>query len=271
VTTLATNEAQAKLLALFASDIHLHPTLPQTTAYFLDFLKQQAPLSERLYLLGDLFEYWAGDDDMNEVYHQSIIHALRELSDAGVKIFWIAGNRDFLIGSNFAAATGCQLLPDPSLIHLAGHALAITHGDALCTDDIDYLHFRSMVRQEQWQQDFLQRPLSQRKAIIEGLRISSKTEQKSKSAEIMDAHPDAISTLFAQLQVDTIIHGHTHRPAKHLHATGLRYVLPDWECDGAGQKLRGGWLAMDHNGHFQAHHADGSEDILFTGIMDTTP
>jgi UDP-2,3-diacylglucosamine hydrolase len=271
VTTTTAPQAPAKLLALFVSDIHLHPTLPRTTNYFLNFLKQQAPLAERLYLLGDLFEYWAGDDDMDAPYHQMIVQALRDLSDAGTAIFWIAGNRDFLIGNAFAAATGCQLLPDPSLIHLAGHAIAITHGDALCTDDVGYMQFRQMVRQSQWQQTFLQQPLAQRKAIIEGMRINSKSEQKSKSAEIMDAHPDAISALFKQQQVAIMIHGHTHRPARHQHSEGLRYVLPDWECDTAAQKLRGGWLAIHQDGHFLAHHVDGSNDLLFTGIKDTPP
>ncbi|MFZ6747594.1 UDP-2,3-diacylglucosamine diphosphatase [Undibacterium sp. Ren11W] len=271
MTTSPAPLAQAKLLALFASDIHLHPALARTTDYFLNFLKQQAPLAERLYLMGDLFEYWAGDDDMDEAYHQIIVHALRELSDAGTRIFWIAGNRDFLIGNAFAAATGCQLLPDPSRIDLAGHAIAITHGDALCTDDVAYMQFRNMVRQTQWQDAFLQQPLSQRKAIIEGMRINSKTEQKSKSAEIMDAHPDAIRALFTQQQVDILIHGHTHRTALHQHAEGLRYVLPDWECDGAPQKLRGGWLAINQDGQFLAYHVDGSADVLFKGIKDTPP
>lgn len=269
--TPPTVQAQAKLLALFASDVHLHPALPRTTDYFLSFLKQQAPLAEKLYLLGDLFEYWAGDDDMDEAYHQTIILALRELSEAGTSIFWIAGNRDFLIGPAFAAATGCQLLADPSLIHLAGHTIAITHGDALCTDDVGYMQFRHMVRQAQWQDSFLEQPLAQRKAIIEGMRVNSKTEQKSKSAEIMDAHPDAISALFKQQQVGILIHGHTHRAARHQHAEGLRYVLPDWECDSATQQLRGGWLSIDQNGHFLAHHADGSEDVIFNGIKDTPP
>lgn len=251
-------EVQPKLFALFASDIHLQPSLPRTTQLFLNFLKLQAPKAERLYLLGDLFEYWAGDDDIATSYHQEIIAALRAVSDAGTKIFWIAGNRDFLIGERFASATGAQLLADPSIIKIAGQSIIITHGDAQCTDDVAYMSFRSMVRHEQWQLEFLSLPLSKRKTIIEGLRKDSKIEQKEKSLAIMDVNSEAISQLFLDNHVDTIIHGHTHRPAKHQHAEGVRYVLPDWECDMKDEELRGGWLAIHANGEIFLHDPNGN-------------
>lgn len=256
-------KAQPKLLALFASDIHLHPALPSTTTAFFNFLKHYAWQAEQLYLLGDLFEYWAGDDDISNPYHQQVIDALRAVSDAGVRIFWIGGNRDFLIAEGFAHATGAELLPDPSTIHITNQSIVITHGDAQCTDDVSYMAFRTMVRQGQWQKDFLALPLSQRKTIIEGMRKESKSGQKEKTMLIMDVHPDAVSRLFLEHQASAIIHGHTHRPARHQHSEGMRYVLPDWDCDAAEQVPRGGWLAIYDNGEILFQHLDGSMSTSF--------
>ncbi|GGC92016.1 UDP-2,3-diacylglucosamine diphosphatase [Undibacterium terreum] len=248
-------KAQPKLVALFASDIHLTPSLPATTDAFFAFL-QQARQAEQLYLLGDLFEYWAGDDDISTPYNQQVVDAIRAVSDAGTEVFWIAGNRDFLIGKDFAAATGAHLLEDPSVIGIAGQQIVITHGDAQCTDDAAYMAFRAQVRQAKWQSDFLSMPLAQRKAIIEGLRKDSKTEQKEKTVAIMDVNQAAIAKLFADSKVQIMIHGHTHRPALHQYPDGLqRYVLPDWECDSESQ--RGGWLAIYDNGDIVRHALDG--------------
>lgn len=257
------HEVPPKLLALFASDIHLHPALPSTTSAFFDFLKQYALKAERLYLLGDLFEYWAGDDDISNPYHQEIVDAIRTVSDAGIRVFWIGGNRDFLVAEHFARATGAKLLPDPSTIQIANRSILITHGDAECTDDVSYMAFRKMVRQSQWQKDFLELPLSQRKAIIEGMRKESKSGQKEKTMAIMDVNADAISRLFLEHQTRTIIHGHTHRPARHQHSEGTRYVLPDWDCDAQGQEPRGGWLAAYDNGEILFQHLDGSVSTSF--------
>lgn len=262
--TTAQVEAQPKLLALFASDIHLHPKLPRTTERFFNFLRRQAPLAERLYLLGDLFEYWAGDDDMETPCHQQVIAELKAVSDAGTALFWMAGNRDFLVGERFATATGAHLLEDIYTTNIAGHAIAMVHGDAQCTDDTGYMQFRAMVRQTGWQKQFLMLPLTQRKAIIEGLRKDSKMEQKEKTAAIMDVNPEAIKQLFLDRHVDILIHGHTHRPAKHQHAEGLRYVLPDWECDIAPEEMRGGWLAIYENGEILFHHLNGHTSSSFT-------
>lgn len=270
VQQIQTN-TQPKLVALFASDIHLQPSLPRTTQFFFNFLKQHAPQAEQLYLLGDLFEYWAGDDDMDSPYHQEVIAAIRAVSDTGTKVFWIAGNRDFLIGTGFASATGAQLLADPSVIHIAGRPILITHGDAQCSDDLAYMSFRAMVRQEQWQKEFLSLPLSQRKTIIEGLRKDSKIEKKEKTLTIMDVNPDAICRLFLDNNVKTIIHGHTHRPAIHQDVEGVRYVLPDWECDIANEKSRGGWLAIYDNGEILFHHLDGNINNIFQSLQYNTP
>ncbi len=252
----ARTKAQPGPVALFASDIHLKPSLPATTEAFFAFL-QQAAQAEQLYLLGDLFEYWAGDDDIPTPYNQRVVDAIRAVSDAGTKVFWIAGNRDFLIGDSFAAATGASLLEDPSVVDIAGKRIVLSHGDAQCTDDVPYMEFRAKVRQPAWQAEFLSMPLAQRKAIIEGLRNDSKMEQKEKTVAIMDVNPDAIAQLFSASGTATMIHGHTHRPALHQYPQGLqRYVLPDWECDSEPQ--RGGWLAVYGNGNIVRHKLDGS-------------
>lgn len=256
-------KAQSKVIALFASDIHLHPSLPKTTDAFFGFLNEHARKADRLYLLGDLFEYWAGDDDITTNYHRKIIQALRALSNSGTQIFWIAGNRDFLIGKKFANETGAQFLPDPSVIAIANHRIAIAHGDEQCTDDLPYMAFRRMVRQEKWQQDFLSLPLTERKKIIEGLRVNSQMEQKQKTSEIMDVNPKAIQNLFTNNKVEIIIHGHTHRPAKHQHHEGIRYVLPDWDCDLVNTKPRGGWLEINSAGEILFRHLDGSNADAF--------
>jgi UDP-2,3-diacylglucosamine hydrolase len=249
----APEAAQSKPVALFASDVHLQASLPQTTQAFLDFLHKRAIEAKQLYLLGDLFEYWAGDDDIASLYNRRIVTALRDASDAGVKIFWIAGNRDFLIGADFATATGATILPDPSVATIAGQRIALAHGDAQCTDDSDYMMFREKVRQQEWQRNFLAMPLAQRKAIIEGLRNDSREAQRAKSYAIMDVNERAITSLFDATATSILIHGHTHRPARHelewRGASRTRYVLPDWDCD--ANPPRGGWLELHEDGSFK--------------------
>jgi UDP-2,3-diacylglucosamine hydrolase len=253
MTERMSSVAQSKPVALFASDVHLLASMPRTTQAFLDFLHRRAIEAQQLYLLGDLFEYWAGDDDIAAAYNQQIVAALREVSDAGVKIFWIAGNRDFLIGADFAAATGSVILPDPSVVTIAGHRIALAHGDAQCTDDSDYMAFREKVRQQDWQRDFLAMSLAQRKAIIEGLRNGSREAQRTKSNEIMDVNRDAIASLFDATNTSILIHGHTHRPSRHetewRGVVRIRYVLPDWEYD--VEPSRGGWLELHEDGSFK--------------------
>ncbi|MFZ6644239.1 UDP-2,3-diacylglucosamine diphosphatase [Undibacterium sp. TJN25] len=260
--------AQPDPVALFASDIHLRPSLPVTTGAFFAFLKQ-AVRARQLYLLGDLFEYWAGDDDIATPYNRLVVDAIRALSDSGTQVFWIAGNRDFLVGSAFAEASGAILLPDPSIIDVAGRRIVITHGDAQCTDDAPYMAFRAQVRQPAWQAQFLAMPLAQRKAIIEGLRKDSKMEQKEKTVAIMDVNPGAIATLFADSGTMLMVHGHTHRPALHRYPQGQqRYVLPDWDCE--SEPARGGWLAIYGNGDIVRHALDGSALVDEQGIYPHT-
>jgi UDP-2,3-diacylglucosamine hydrolase len=245
----------ARTLALFISDLHLQPSHPETCRAFFAFLRDRAMASESLYLLGDLFEYWAGDDDLSDPFHQSIALAIRAVSDAGVAVFWIAGNRDFLVGSAFAEACGLTLLSEPHLIDVAGQRVVLVHGDAECTDDINYMAFRAQVRDPAWQAQFLAMPLAQRKAIIAGMRQGSKEAHTMKSAEIMDVNAQAIDALHSNSGADIIIHGHTHRPALHVNGARRRYVLPDWEA--LSDPPRGGWIAISSNGNIGRHDLDG--------------
>lgn len=254
------DKAQSEPVALFVSDVHLQEALPHTTQAFIDFLRLWATKARQLYLLGDLFEYWAGDDDLATPYNRQIVSVIREVSDAGVAVFWIPGNRDFLAGQDFAHAAGLTLLPDPSVVGIAGQRLVLTHGDAYCTDDHAYMAFREKVRQADWQRDFLAMPLAQRKAIIAGMRSDSREAQRSKAYEIMDVNAAAVTSLFENSGATVMVHGHTHRPATHEHqANGgkrVRHVLPDWDCD--IEPARGGWLVLNADGSFQRFGFDGT-------------
>jgi UDP-2,3-diacylglucosamine hydrolase len=254
-------QAQSAQVALFVSDLHLQASRPRTTQAFFEFLENHAQHAKQLYLLGDLFEYWAGDDDLVTPYNRKIAQAIRRVSDAGVDIFWIAGNRDFLVGKELANAAGMTLLPDPSIVVIANQRIVLTHGDAQCTDDVQYMAFRNMVRQPAWQEKFLAQSLEQRKAIIAGVRAESHSSQMSKSMEIMDVNSNAISSLFDATGTSLMIHGHTHRPARHEYQNNgqqrVRYVLPDWECD--SEHARGGWIAAEADGTIKRYDSAGIE------------
>jgi UDP-2,3-diacylglucosamine hydrolase len=241
-------------LALFISDLHLQESHPRTAEAFFRFLAERAVHAERLYLLGDIFEYWAGDDDLAEPFHQRVIAAIRAVAAAGVAVYWLAGNRDFLVGPGFAEAAGLTLLEEPHLIEAGGRRYALVHGDAQCTRDTKYMAFRAQVRDPAWQRQFLAMPLAQRKAIIAGLREGSREAQAGKTYEIMDVSPDAVQALFDATGADAIIHGHTHRPAVHESGDKRRYVLPDWELD--AQPRRGGWIELAADGALSQHFLD---------------
>jgi UDP-2,3-diacylglucosamine hydrolase len=238
-------------LALFISDLHLQESHPRTAEAFFSFLAGPARHARQLYLLGDIFEYWAGDDDLADAFHQRVMQALRTLADAGVEIFWIAGNRDFLVGEGFAQAADLTLLGEPHIITAGGTKIALVHGDAECTADIKYMAFRAQVRDPAWQQQFLALPLAQRKQIIAGLREGSREAHATKSYEIMDVAPEAIEALFDATGADVIIHGHTHRPNLHDYGTRRSYVLPDWELD--TDSPRGGWIELSDDGSLGRH------------------
>ena len=230
---------------LFISDLHLSADHPHSFAAFQRFIAKLAPQAEALYILGDLFEYWAGDDEIHDPFNAQVISALRDLATHGVKVYLMHGNRDLLMGGTLAQACHAALLPDPTLLDLYGTATLITHGDKLCTDDVEYQQFRAYVHGEEFQKDFLAKPLSARKAFIEHLRKKSTAAKQSKDSAIMDVNDDAVAALLREHRYPRLIHGHTHRPARHLlHLDGNnceRWVLSDWDqqtstlrCDAQG-------------------------------------
>jgi UDP-2,3-diacylglucosamine hydrolase len=245
----------ARTLALFISDLHLQASHPRTAEAFFRFLAERAAHAERLYLLGDIFEYWAGDDDLDDPFNRSVATALRRVSDGGTAVYWLGGNRDFLVDTGFAEAAGLTLLPEPHVATIGGRDVVLVHGDAQCTDDVKYMAFRAQVRDPAWQRQFLAMPLAQRKAIIAGLREGSRAAHGDKSYEIMDVAPAAVAALHADSGSDVIIHGHTHRPALHEAGGKQRYVLPDWELD--AEPVRGGWIAIDGDGRILRCDLDG--------------
>jgi UDP-2,3-diacylglucosamine hydrolase len=212
---------------LFISDCHVDAAKPEITNNLLDFLQNRAANARCLYILGDLFEVWIGDDEHNPG-NEPIIDSLKQLSK-NTEIYFLAGNRDFLLGNDAAKLIGLTRLNDPTIIQLGDRRVALLHGDTLCTDDSDYQAFRRMVRDPDWQTLFLLKPLKERQAIAAALRVKSIEAMAEKTVEIMDVNAQAVSNCFAELEVDVIIHGHTHRPAVHSHANHLkRFVLGDW-------------------------------------------
>lgn len=230
---------------LFISDLHLCASRPGITAAFIEFLQNTASKVKALYILGDLFEYWAGDDDIDDAFHQQIINGFKKLSDAGINVFLMHGNRDFLIAEGFCQMAGIILLDDPAMIDLHGKKALLSHGDDLCVDDVAYQQFRTQVRDKKWQHEFLSQPLLVRKKQIEAIRARSEQEKTQKSLEIMDVNAEAVNALLNKHQPDLLIHGHTHRPNQHtIELDGrliTRWVLGDWYEQGS-------YLACDKHG-----------------------
>jgi UDP-2,3-diacylglucosamine hydrolase len=219
--------------SVFISDLHLCQTRPQIIQSFIHFTKTIAQKAENLFILGDFFEYWAGDDDSGNPPHPSIIDALSELSDQGTAIYFTHGNRDFLIGETFCSLSHMTLIQDPTKITLYGQEVLLSHGDCLCTDDVDYQAFRKLVRSPDWIANFLSIPLQERKNQIEKLRSESEQQKSLKSMSIMDVNQEAVNALLADYDYpNLLIHGHTHRPAVHdISIPGKkcqRIVLGDW-------------------------------------------
>ena len=218
----------------FIADLHLNESQPHITELFLQFMAEKAPLAEAVYILGDLFDFWIGDDEQSPLISQ-VKQAIRQVTEKGVPCYFICGNRDFLLGSCFARETGMQLLPDYQLIDLYGKKTVICHGDTLCIDDVKYQQFRQKVHQKWRQWLFLCLPLSLRIRIAQKIRAKSRLDKQHKSAEIMDVNPQFTAQVVEQYQAEWLIHGHTHRQAVHLcknqrGSTRLytRIVLGDW-------------------------------------------
>jgi UDP-2,3-diacylglucosamine hydrolase len=225
------------MTTLFISDLHLTATRPAVTELFIRFLRQEARAAAALYILGDFLEYWIGDDALAHPEHRPIIDGLRGLSDSGVPIHLMHGNRDFLLGDEFAHVTGCRLMPDPSVIDLYGKRVLLMHGDVLCTEDVEYQQFRQVVRDPQWQRQFLALPASERDAIARNYREKSRESTSHKPLEIMDVTQAAVEAAMREHRVRELIHGHTHRPAEHRFtldgAAARRIVLGDWYEQGS--------------------------------------
>ncbi|MDN7124681.1 UDP-2,3-diacylglucosamine diphosphatase [Pseudidiomarina terrestris] len=227
----------------FISDLHLSPARPDIAHLFFDFLRDSARAADQLFILGDLFDAWIGDDDTSSFAAQ-VQQELRRFTDHGIPTYFIAGNRDFLIGRRFANATGIELLDDPTVIDLYGTPTLLLHGDLLCTDDHSYQRFRRWIRKPWLTRSLLRLPLSLRMRIANKLRASSKTQGPLSEAElaIMDANPDAVIHDFMKFDVEQMIHGHTHRPAVHQHdlpdgRQATRIVLGDWYTQGSMLKV----------------------------------
>lgn len=225
------------MATLFISDLHLQESRPDLTRLFFDLIHRYESQMEALYILGDLFEVWIGDDDLTP-FHLSLIHALQTLTQRGISVYFLPGNRDFLIGKAFCKLSGCTLLPDPCLIDLYGERVLLTHGDHLCSLDTTHLRFRKLIRSNLIKKILLALPLTWRKKIACYLREKSKQHTLNLNKIYMDAPIATIQALFetTQHRVTTIIHGHTHRPSIELffknedHQT--RIVLSDWETKG---------------------------------------
>lgn len=220
------------MTTLFISDLHLEESRPDITRAFLAFLGEKATGAESLYILGDFFEAWIGDDERTPLQEQ-VAGALRQLSDSGTRLFLMHGNRDFLIGEDFCARAGATLLDDPTVIDLYGTPTLLMHGDSLCTADVEYQKFRANMRNPQWQQMILQRPLKDRQQMARQLREISMAKNQGKEEFIMDVTPEEVVKDMEHHGVQRMIHGHTHRPAVHdLIANGQparRIVLGDWD------------------------------------------
>ncbi|MEH6418747.1 UDP-2,3-diacylglucosamine diphosphatase [Pseudomonas sp. CGJS7] len=229
------------MTTLFISDLHLDAERPQITELFGRFVREDARGADALYILGDLFEAWVGDDDPSET-GAFVARELKALADSGVPVLFIRGNRDFLLGQQYAERAGMRVLPDPAVISLYGRPVLIGHGDLLCTDDVAYQQFRAQTRHPLWQAQFLAQPLAARLAFAQQARAASKAHQAGlkdagRMETITDVAPATVAETFARYGIDTLIHGHTHRPAVHELQVGARactrVVLGDWYEQGS--------------------------------------
>jgi UDP-2,3-diacylglucosamine hydrolase len=228
--------------SLFVSDLHLTEERPEANERFIGFLERKARGAAALYILGDFFEYWVGDDGLGEAFNGVIAGLLRKLP---IPLYFMHGNRDFLIGERFCEATGARLLADPTLSEIEGEKTLLMHGDTLCTDDVDYQAWRRQARDPAFQAAFLAKSLPERHQAVLQMRERSKETIGAKPAEIMDVNQDAVREALRRHGVRRLIHGHTHRPGRHaLEVDGKRcerWVLPDWYG-------RGGYLEVGRAG-----------------------
>ncbi len=237
-----TGSIEPLLDPVFISDLHLTVERPATSRRFFSFMQSEAPRYRELVILGDLFEFWIGDDASSAA--KPVVDALAAASSAGQRVLLMHGNRDPLLGHDFTLAAGATLLADPIVVDVVGAKTLLSHGDAWCTRDVAYQQFRSMVRSVEFQREFLTKSVEERAAIAGSARTRSDTEKATKAMDIMDVTPDAVCRALRDAGVRRIIHGHTHRPAAHRidldGASAERWVLPDWDVDAS--EPRGGYL-----------------------------
>lgn len=230
----------------FISDLHLSSADPATEAAFFAFLSGPARQAQALYILGDLFEYWIGDDQLDDPFFARQCRHIVTLAASGVAIYFMAGNRDFLCSRRFALACGLTILPDPNIIEIEGEKILLSHGDIYCTNDTQYQRYRRVVHTPSIQWFWLHLPRFVRKIEARRLRAKSQNRTSKKPENWTDVNTTTIETCMAHAGVARMIHGHTHRPACHEHSSGLRHVLPDWH------QGNGGYLLRDNNG-WQLH------------------
>ena len=227
-------------MILLISDLHLHEERPDITGAFLAFLQQHAKQAQALYILGDFFEVWIGDDAISP-FQRSIAEALSAIAATGTQIYFMHGNRDFLVGDDFCALADCQLLSDPSVVRLAGQSVLLMHGDSLCTSDRSYIRLRRILRNPLILFILRHLPLRTRQRLAGDLRQKSQASTRMKASAITDVNPDEVARIMTQHKVRTLIHGHTHRPAVHeLGDHKQRIVLGDWDT-------QGWYIAIDKN------------------------
>lgn len=239
------------MTTLFISDLHLDTTRPQIVEQFLAFLRDEAAKADALYILGDFFEAWIGDDAAGEL-ENTVADALARLHEHGVPVFFMHGNRDFLLGDAYARRARMTILPDPSVIDIEGERVLLMHGDMLCTDDVRYQAFRTQTRDAQWQRAFLGKPLSERQAFAAQARAESQRYTRSVGDAITDVNDEAVRETMLAHDVRKLIHGHTHRPAQHRLELGNkkaaeRIVLGDW---------------YEHSSHIQLNSINALSDTF---------
>lgn len=231
-------------MILLISDLHLHEQRPDITRAFFRFLQETAVGAEALYILGDFFEVWVGDDAMTGFHHE-VASALRQLTATGCKVYLMHGNRDFLLGREFCRLAGCELLRDPALLTCNGENILLMHGDSLCTDDRDYQRMKRILRNPLSLFILRHLPLKTRQKLAGSLRAQSRSRTRMKASEITDVNPGAVLQAMRSHSVHTLIHGHTHRPAVHELPEGQRIVLGDWDSHGWYLQLENGQLALE--------------------------
>ncbi len=236
----------------FISDLHLTTQRPESTELFLNFLDTLAAGTGAVYILGDLFEFWIGDDAAEAVGQSGVLAAMKQVADRGVPMYFIHGNRDFLVGHDFEQATGCRILPDPKQIVLGDSRVMLMHGDSMCSDDVEHQQFRKTVNDPAWQREFLQLPIEKRIELAMDARSRSALHKSMTSMEIMDVNPDTVAHEMQTHDSDFLIHGHTHRPGIHKvdvnSRQSTRIVLGDWYTQSSVLQYESGVFQLTADG-----------------------